>query len=152
MQYVQKQRFGQLKTVSGESATIPLFKSKQEENFFLGVRQAFPTHNPYPNVALNSVLDYEKIKDILSEEEKTYFFRALIDSVVFDPINSHVPLYFFELDSPYHDNPKQQHRDRLKNRIFEAANTKLHRIRVESADDSTAAAFHKLVSELMRNL
>ncbi|WP_423770509.1 DUF2726 domain-containing protein [Pseudomonas sp. NLJ1] len=136
----------------GKPKTIRLFKSKQEENFYEAVRRVFPTHHPYPNVALSCVLDYQAIKDQLSEQAKSYFFRGIVDSVLFDVGAGYVPVYFIELDSSFHDDPQAQVNDQLKDAIFRAANTKLIRIRPLDAKASSVEEFKRLVRELMRQL
>ncbi|AAO58200.1 DUF2726 domain-containing protein [Pseudomonas syringae group genomosp. 3] len=136
----------------GEPKTIRLFKSKQEENFYEAVRRVFPTFHPYPNVALSCVLDYQAIKDQLSEKARSYFFRGIVDSVVFDVGSGYVPKYFIELDSSFHDDPQAQANDLLKDAIFRAANTKLIRIRPLDAKASSVEEFERLVRELMRQL
>jgi hypothetical protein len=138
--------------VAGKARTIRLFKSKQEENFYEAVRRVFPTYYPYPNVALSCVLDYQAIKDQLSEKTKTYFFQAIIDSVVFDVGSGYEPKYFIELDSTFHDGAQAQINDQLKDSIFRAANTKLIRIRPLDAKASSVEEFEKLVREVMRSL
>ncbi|WP_181265821.1 DUF2726 domain-containing protein [Pseudomonas aeruginosa] len=136
----------------GKPKTIRLFKSKQEENFYEAVRRVFPTYHPYPNVALSCVLDYPAIKDQLSEKARSYFFRGIVDSVVFDVGSGYEPKYFIELDSSFHDDPQAQANDQLKNAIFRAANTKLIRIRPLDAKASSVQEFERLVRELMRQL
>lgn len=138
--------------VAGKARTIRLFKSKQEENFYEAVRRVFPTYHPYPNVALSCVLDYQAIKGQLSEKTKTYFFQAIIDSVVFDVGSGYEPKYFIELDSTFHDGAQAQMNDQLKDSIFRAANTKLTRIRPLDAKASSVDEFEKLVREVMRSL
>ena len=136
----------------GKPKTIRLFKSKQEENFYEAVRRVFPTHHPYPNVALSCVLDYQAIKDQLSEQAKSYFFKGIVDNVLFDVGAGYVPVYFIELDSSFHDDPQAQVNDQLKDAIFRAANTKLIRIRPLDAKASSVEEFERLVRELMRQL
>jgi hypothetical protein len=137
---------------SGKAKTIRLFKSKQEEHFYEAVRRVFPTYHPYPNVALSCVLDYSAIKDQLSEKARSYFFQAIIDSVVFDVGSGYEPRYFIELDSSFHDDARAQANDQLKDSIFRAANTKLIRIRPLNAKASSVEEFEKLVREVMRQL
>lgn len=134
----------------GNSAKRSLFRSGQEENFFLAMRSAFPTFVPYPNVALNAVIDFDQIKGSLSDRERDFFFRAMVDSVVFDPNIGYTPLYFFELDSSHHDNPVQAQRDAMKDKIFEVANVKLHRVRAWEKSETTIKEFYKLILELVR--
>lgn len=129
--------------------TIKLFKSQQEENFFEAVRRAFPTYNPYPNVALSSVLDIDSFKDELSPKERGYFFRAVVDSVVFDARDSYTPKFFFELDSVHHDSLQAQENDAMKDSIFKAANVKLTRIRGYGSKALTVQDFERLVLDVM---
>lgn len=136
----------------GKAKTIRLFKSKQEEHFYEAVRRVFPTYHPYPNVALSCVLDYHAIKDSLSEQAKSYFFKAIVDSVVFDVGSGYEPKYFIELDSSFHDAAQAQANDKLKDDIFRAANTKLIRIRPLNSKASSIEEFEKLVREVMRQL
>lgn len=96
------------KTTEGYPKIINLFKSHQEENFFEAIRKSFPTYHPYPNVSLSSVLDFGAIKKELNDKERDYFFRAVIDSVVFDSSKGYRPMHFIELDSHYHDNKYAQ--------------------------------------------
>ncbi|HEX7071295.1 MAG TPA: DUF2726 domain-containing protein [Rhodothermales bacterium] len=113
-------------------ASRPLLRSGQEESFFRAVREVFATYLVYPNVALSAVLDYELMKPRLSAEERRYFFHALVDCVVFDQQNEYRPRFFFELDSPLHDDHVRQERDLMKDRILSAAGQRLFRIRCRS--------------------
>ncbi|MBY8972357.1 DUF2726 domain-containing protein [Pseudomonas sp. P867] len=136
--------------VAGNAKTIRLFKSKQEEHFYEAVRRVFPTYHPYPNVALSCVLDYSAIKNQLTSNARTYFFQAIIDSVVFDVGSGYEPRYFIELDSSFHDTPQAQANDHLKDSIFRAANAKLIRIRPLNSSASSVEEFERLVREVMR--
>jgi len=140
------------KTVKGEAKTIKLFKSQQESNFFEAIRQSFPTYHPYPNVALSCIINFEAIQNYLNPAQKNYFFRAVIDSVVFDANGGYKPMYFFELDSHYHDNDKAKENDNMKNKIFEIANVKLIRIRAYESEEITVKKFQDLVLEVMRGI
>ena len=110
-------------------ATVSLFKSEQEKAFFLAVREVFATYLVYPNVALSSMIDFETIRGELTADERNYFFRGVIDCVVFDQHGDYRPLYFFELDSPLHDDVDRQAADRCKDRIVSLAGRKLIRVR-----------------------
>jgi len=140
------------KIAEGEAKTIRLFKSQQENNFFEAIRLSFPTYHPYPNVALSCIINFDAIQKHLNPAQKNYFFRAVIDSVVFDAINGYQPMYFFELDSHYHDGDKAKENDNMKNKIFEIANVKLIRIRAHEAKETTIKKFQELVLEVMRDL
>ena len=115
-------------------ATISLFKSQQEADFFLAAREVYATYFVYPNVALSALVDYDAVKAHLTGEERQYFFRGLVDCVVFDQHDGYRPLYFFELDSALHDTDAQRLKDRHKERILALAGQRLHRIRKRDAD------------------
>ena len=87
--------------------SLSLFKSAQEAAFFHAVRTVFQTYTPYPNVALSSLIDFEAIRDHLSDDERAYFFKGIVDCVLFDPHDDYRPVHFFELDSAHHDDPDQ---------------------------------------------
>ena len=127
-------------------ASRTLFRSKQEEHFFRAVREVFPTYLVYPNVALSAVLDFEAVEARLSRDERHYFFRALLDCVVFDQHDRYRPLYFFELDSPLHDDASRRVRDLLKDRILAAGGQHLYRIRSRASAPSVRQ-FAKLIRE-----
>ena len=128
-------------------ATISLFKSQQEVDFFMAVREVYATYLVYPNVALSCLIAYERIKEHLSAEERQYFFRGIVDCVVFDQHEGYRPLYFFELDSRWHDTDVQRTKDRTKERILALAGQTLHRVR--KRDTTTGrTAFVALLREL----
>lgn len=139
-------------TTDGRAQTTNLFKSKQEQHFFEAVRDAFPTYHPYPNVAVSCVLDFDAIKARLGQPERDYFFRAIIDCVVFDTKDGYEPKFFIELDSHFHDGQRAKENDALKNSIFNAANVKLIRIRAHQDSETTIQRFKQLVLEVMRGL
>lgn len=130
----------------GVDHTLSLFKSQQEVDFFMAVREVYATYFVYPNVALSCLVDYDRIRDRLSASERHYFFRALVDCVVFDQHDAYRPRYFFELDSALHDTDVQQARDRSKERILALAGQKLHRIRKRGR--GTRAMFVRLLREI----
>ena len=110
-------------------AALPLFKSQQEVDFFMAVREVFATYFAYPNVALSALVDFEAIRDRLTGRERRFFFRGLVDCVVFDQHAGYRPVFFFELDSPLHDDLARRARDRYKDRILALAGQRLYRIR-----------------------
>jgi len=109
--------------------SLSLFKSAQEAAFFHALRTVFQTYTPYPNVALSSLIDFEAIRHRLAPEERDYFFKGIVDCVLFDPHDDYRPVHFFELDSGHHDAPDQQAKDAVKDRIIAAAGHRLYRVR-----------------------
>jgi hypothetical protein len=138
-------------TINGVPKTINLFKSPQERYFFEAMRAVYPTYHPYPNVALSCILDFKKIEDLLTPGEKKFYFKSIIDCVVFDSNKEYKPLFFFELDSSYHDNEKSKINDALKKSIFEKANVKLVSIRHDNANEASKENFEKIILDLVRN-
>lgn len=109
--------------------TINLFKSNQEIELFAALAKVFSTYQIYPNVAISCLLNFEALKPKLSKEEREFFFKGVVDFVVFDQAEGYKPVYFFELDSDFHDTEKQQINDNFKNQIMAKAGVKLYRIR-----------------------
>lgn len=117
------------KDVSEINSSIGLFKSIQEYQFYKAVREVFQMFLVFPNVALSAVIDFNKIQHKLTKEEKSYFFKALIDCVVIDTENNYKPIKFIELDSLYHDTGVQKQKDSMKDKILAVAGQRLVRVR-----------------------
>lgn len=130
-------------------ARASLFKSEQERAFFETLRAAFPTHLVYPNAALSAALDFEQIEHRLSNAERDYFFRALVDAVVVDPLGDLRPVYFFELDSTHHDPAEARRKDRRKDAILAKAGQTLFRLRRTDAG-AGREAFEKAIRAAVR--
>ena len=134
---------------SKEKCTIKLFKSKQEFNFFKAVIQTHQNFFTYPNVALSCLIDFEKIKDELSSAERDYFFKAIVDCVVFSvKDNNYEPINFYELDSYYHDNVRVINNDRMKTKIFEVSGLKLIRIRPKNNESPNIEQVIKAIEDI----
>lgn len=129
---------------AGIDATISLFKSQQEIDFYLAVREVYATYFVYPNVALHSLIDYGQVKAGLTSDERSYFFRGLVDCVVFDQHDGYRPMFFFELDSAHHDAEQRRANDRRKERILAAAGQRLYRIRKNTTGVGRTAFIHLL--------
>lgn len=128
---------------------ISLFKSGREVDFFMAVREVFATYLVYPNVAISSLLDFDGVRDALSSEERQYFFRGVVDCVVFDQHAEYRPIYFFEIDSSLHDVEVRRARDAMKDRILSAAGQRLHRVRPRGRS-AGRAEFIRLLREATR--
>jgi len=118
--------------VEAVNHTISLFKSKQEYEFYRAVREVYSTYLVFPNVAVSALVDFEQIKHFLEPHERNYFFKALVDCVVFDAENAFKPFKMLEIDSEYHDSEKQQAKDKIKDKIMAKAGQRLLRIRVKA--------------------
>lgn len=115
----------------------PLFRSDQERLFFEAACRVYAGRLVQMNVALHAALDFEALRGRLLPDERTYFFRALVDGVVFDPEAGYRPIRFFELDSPVHGDARARERDAWKDRIVALAGHRLVRVRaIGTASDA----------------
>ena len=128
----------------------PLFKSPQELNFYLALREAFPHLLPCPNLPVSAVLNFEIVRSSLDADARDYFFKAVFDCVVVDPADAYRPKHFFELDSSFHDDPRAKRNDNLKNAICDAVGVKLTRIRAYDANETSTRSFLTLVKDLIQ--
>lgn len=117
------------KNVSSVDSSVGIFKSLQEYHFYKAIRDVFQMFLVFPNVALSAVIEFDKIKGKLNNDEKSYFFKALIDCVIIDTEDNYKPKKFIELDSPYHDTEVQKQKDSMKDKILAVAGQRLIRIR-----------------------
>lgn len=137
------------KNISKVDSSIGIFKSVQEYHFYKAIRDVFQMFLVFPNVALSAVIDFDKIKNELTSQEKSYFFKALIDCVVIDTEDNYKPKKFIELDSPYHDTGVQKEKDSMKDKIMAIAGQKLIRVRrVTYKEDEKD--FVRLIRETLR--
>lgn len=139
------------KNVQEVDASISLFKSMQEYQFYKAIRDIYQTFLVLPNVSLNAVIDFDLIRNKLSQEERQYFFNALIDCVVIDAENNYKPIKFIELDSPYHDSEKQIQKDKYKDNILAVAGQKLIRVRRTTYKEDERD-FIKLILETIKGI
>lgn len=137
------------KNISEIDSSTGLFKSTQEYYFYKAVREIFPTFLVFPNVAVSAIINYNKIQNKLTAEEKNYFFKALIDCVVIDTEDNYKPKKFIELDSLHHDNEVRKGKDAMKNKILSVAGQKLIRIRRTTYKEDEKD-FLNLIREVLR--
>ena len=140
-------------TESKETANVDfttnLFKCMQEIEFFYALKRTFETYQIYPNVSISCLLNWGLLKNDLTDDERKYFFTGIIDFVIFDQAEGFKPLHFFELDSPFHDNPDSQRKDKMKDSIFAKAGVKIRRVRKQDRNINEQE-FIKLIRELMK--
>ena len=136
--------------ISANNYSTSLFKSSQERYFFFALRRIYPRYDVYPNVALSSIINYKEIEQSLTKEEKDYYFKGILDSVVFDQFDDYRPLHCFELDSLYHNSIEQKLKDNYKDKILASAGLKLFRIR-GIAGNPSESEFMTLIREIIEN-
>jgi very-short-patch-repair endonuclease len=129
-------------------SSTPLFKSTEEQKLYLALRRIFDTYLVYPNVAMSNVINFEAINGQLNQNERNYFYKSVIDFVVFDQFKGYEPIYFLELDSVWHDLDKVEEKDKMKDKIFSIAGLKLIRIRHKANRPIDEDTFVELVEEI----
>jgi hypothetical protein len=107
-----------------------VFRSEQERTFLQALALRFPALNAFPNYPLDQLADFAKLRHLLDAETLRFGRNCRIDAVLVVPGEGD-PVAAFELDSRYHDEPLQQHNDRLKNRLFQAIQIPFYRLRAE---------------------
>jgi hypothetical protein len=80
-----------------------------------------------PNTALSTVIS-SKVCDFLDRKTSSFFYKSTLDLCVVN-LNTYRPELFIELDSSWHDKPKNFENDQMKNKIFQKAGLKLYRLR-----------------------
>ena len=153
-QYVEHSQEGEIQVTENKNirkidARIGLFKSRQEYQFYRSTIEVFPNFLVIPNVALSAIINFNLVKEDLNKEEKSYFFKALIDCAVIDTEDNFKSIRLIELDSIYHDNEDQIHRDQMKDNILAIAGQKLIRVRCAIFQEGETD-FSKLIRETLK--
>ena len=104
-----------------------IFNSPQEEELYFASKRILKNEIVLPNIALSTIIN-SKIMELLEKRTRSFFFFFSLDLCIVDP-KTFKPKFFIELDSSWHDKPKQIENDIMKNEIFEKAGMKLHRLR-----------------------
>lgn len=113
---------------TNENLTTSIFNSKQERLFFFALRNCFPTHYIYPNMALSTIINSAIVDNILTVSEMRFFYNTTIDFVVVDQFSDFKPVFAVELDSEWHRLHNQEDKDEIKNKILKSAGLPLYRI------------------------
>lgn len=106
----------------------PVFNSKREYDIYHILIALFPNHFVLPNMSLQSIFQYDRMKEVLESTDFDYYMRSQVDFCITSTSN-YLPIIAFEIDSSYHDDEKQVVRDQRKNRIFQKGGVNLLRLR-----------------------
>jgi tetratricopeptide (TPR) repeat protein len=115
----------------------PIFNSRQEYTIYHILIGLFPNHLVFPNMALQTVFQYERMKSLLDSAVFGFFLRTQVRFCVTSTAN-YLPLIAFELDNDFHDADDQKQRDAKKDRIFEVGGVPLLRLRGYGKPTETA--------------
>jgi len=115
----------------GESGCLvfekSIFNSPQEKELFLAAQNVLPDSILLPNTALSTIVS-PKVCKLLSKEVADFFYKSTLDLCIVNSDN-HMPELFIELDSSWHDEPRQMEKDKMKDEIFKVAGLTLERLR-----------------------
>ncbi|MDA8119554.1 MAG: DUF2726 domain-containing protein [Gammaproteobacteria bacterium] len=144
---------GRIVRAQGTSAVKQLFNSQCEFIIYQVLVQLCPNHLVFPNCSLQSVMSYEHMKELVSEDDFGYYLRASVDIVVVSS-TTYLAMLAIEVDSVWHDTERQQRNDDKKDRLFAAAGIPFMRLRpVGSPSENTIRAqVAEHVDELVRSL
>jgi len=142
-----------IKSGGTTTAVKQVFNSEREFAIYQAIIQLCPNHLAFPNCGLQSIFSYDRMKDLVSQDEFGYFLRASVDIVVVST-TTYLPLLAIEVDSIYHDTEKQLARDERKDRIFETGGVPLLWLRplgspsAETVRSQVAAHLNELVAQV----
>ncbi len=101
--------------------------SPQEKELYLAAKNILTDSILLPNTALSTIID-SKVCGFLDNATANFFYKSTLDLCIVNP-TTFKPELFIELDSSWHDKPKNSDNDKMKNKIFQKAGLKLHRLR-----------------------
>lgn len=144
---------GRIVRSQGTSAVKQVFNSQREFTIYQVLVQLCPNHLVFPNCALQSVMSFDRMKELVAEDDFGYYLRASVDIVVVSS-TTFLPMLAIEVDSVWHDTERQQRNDDKKDRLFAAAGIPFMRLRpVGSPSENTVRAqVAEHVDELVRSL
>jgi hypothetical protein len=144
---------GRIVRAQGTSAVKQVFNSQREFTIYQVLVQLCPNHLVFPNCSLQSVMSFDRMKELVSEDDFGYYLRASVDIVVVSS-TTYLPMLAIEVDSVWHDTERQQRNDNKKDRLFAAAGIPFMRLRpVGSPSENTIRAqVAEHVDELVRSL
>ncbi|WPS85285.1 DUF2726 domain-containing protein (plasmid) [Brevibacillus halotolerans] len=106
----------------------PIFFHESEINLYQVLLELFPQHFVFPNISLKTIVDVEKLRDLISSDHMNYLFMAHVDFAIIST-STYVPVIAIEKDSNYHDTELAAKKDEMKNTIFKMSGIPLIRIR-----------------------
>lgn len=120
---------GRIIRASGEEAVKQVFNSGLEFTIYQAIAEICPNHLVFPNMALQAIMRYERMKELVDQKHFDYYLKASVDLAVVSS-TTYLPLMCFEVDSIYHDTEEQQTRDERKDRLFSMSGVPFMRLRI----------------------
>lgn len=123
-----------------------IFRSEQERFFLKALSLRFPALLALPNYPLDQIVELSSLRKPLGEKVWLYGKHCRIDALLVLPDEGR-PVAAFELDSGYHDQPKAQLRDEMKDAIFRLLGMPFFRLRIESPHSATSEEWYALLTD-----
>lgn len=144
---------GRIVRAQGTSAVKQVFNSQREFTIYQVMVQLCPNHLVFPNSSLQSIMSYERMKELVSEDDFGYYLRASVDIVVVSS-TTYLPMLAIEVDSVWHDTERQQRNDDKKDRLFAAAGIPFMRLRPVGSppEETIRGQVAEHLDELVRTL
>ena len=101
--------------------------SPQEKELFYAASKVCPNSILLPNTALSTIIN-PKVCQFLDNRTTDFFYKSTLDLCIVNS-ETYMPEFFIELDSSWHDKPRQIEKDKMKDEIFEKAGLTLERLR-----------------------
>ncbi|WP_249278806.1 DciA family protein [Bacillus cereus] len=130
--WVSPELQSQIVKTSGSICFQPIFFHESEKRLYRTLIELFPQHLIFPNMSLQTIFSYDKLKELLDEDTFTYYLRTHVDFVVVNTTN-YLPIIAFEKDSDFNDVPSQKEKVKQKDLIFECGGVPLVRLRFNGA-------------------
>lgn len=149
----QHEVVGRIVRAQGTSAVKQVFNSQREFLIYQVMVQLCPNHLVFPNSSLQSIMNYDRIKELVSDDDFGYYLRASVDLVLISS-TTYLPWLAIEVDSAWHDTERQQKNDGKKDRLFAAAGVPFMRLQpVGNPSEATVRAqVSQHLDELVRTL
>jgi hypothetical protein len=127
---------GRIVRGTGTNAVKQVFNSQREFSIYQILVQLCPNHMVFPNCSLQSIMSFDRMKELVEDEDFGYYLRASVDIVVVST-TTYLPMLAIEVDSVWHDTEKQLAKDERKDRLFATAGIPFLRLRPVGSPSET---------------
>lgn len=140
---------GRIVRASGTTAVKQVFNSQREFTIYQAMVQLCPNHLVFPNCGLQSFMTYERMKELVVDDDFGYYLRASVDILVVSS-TTYLPLLAIEVDSNWHDTDRQKKNDSKKDRLFATAGVPF--LRLQPVGNPSEAVIRGQVAEHLDDL
>jgi len=140
---------GRIVRALGTTAVKQVFNSQREFTIYQVMVQLCPNHLVFPNCGLQSFMSYERMKELVVDDDFGYYLRASVDILVVSS-TTYLPLLAIEVDSIWHDAERQKNNDGKKDRLFATAGVPF--LRLQPVGNPSEAVIRGQVAEHLDDL